>query len=109
MVVRDKTYPYHTNLLSDDEFNKKIIELMQYRDKAHVATDYQTLDDLFVLLSNIDVLISMRLHPILLASLVYTPSISISYSPKVEIFMKKLGKQYYIVPIDKLESRRILS
>ena len=109
MVVKDKTYPYHTNLLSDDELSKKIIELMQHKDKAYVVNNYQTLDDLFVLLSNIDVLISMRLHPILLASLVGTPSISIAYSPKVEIFMKKLSKQSYIVPINKLERRKILS
>ena len=109
MVIKDKTYPYHTNLLSDDEFSRKVIGLMKHRDKAHVVTDYQTLDNLFVLLSNIDVLVSMRLHTILLASLVDTPSISISYSPKVEIFMKELGNQYYIVPIYKLESRKILS
>jgi len=51
----------------------------------------------------------MRLHPILLASLVGTPFISISYSPKVEIFMKKLGMQNYIVPIDKLENKKVIS
>jgi len=109
MVIKDKTYPYHPNLLSDDELSKKIIEFMQHKDKAYIVTDYQTLDDLFTLLSNIDVLISMRLHPILLASLVGTPSISISYSPKVEIFMKELNMHYYIVPIDKLENKKILS
>lgn len=109
MVVRDKTYPYHTNLLSDDELSKKIIELMQHKDKVYVVNNYQTLDDLFVLLSSIDVLISMRLHPILLASLVGTSSISIAYSPKVEIFTKKLSKQSYIVPINRLERSKILS
>ena len=109
MVVKDRIYPYHTTLLSDDELSNKVIKLMKHKDKVQVVADYRTLDDLFVLLSNIDILISMRLHPILLASLVGTPSISISYSPKVEIFMKELGMQHYIVPIDKLENKKVIS
>ena len=109
MVTKDKTYPYHMNLLSDDEVGKKIVEIMKHKNKAHIIADYQTLEDLLTLLSTVDILISMRLHPILLASLVNTPSIAIAYAPKVEVFMKELGMSYYTIPINELESKKVLS
>jgi polysaccharide pyruvyl transferase CsaB len=53
-------------------------------------------------LANFDILIGMRLHSLIFASLSYTPIVSVSYSSKVSSFIKSLQSDKWNTSIDSL-------
>lgn len=50
------------------------------------------------LLASAELVVAMRLHAAILAAGVYTPSVGISYDPKVLSFYAELGLQEYVLP-----------
>ena len=52
-------------------------------------------DEMLALSSCFDLLIGMRLHSLVFASMTATPMIGLSYDPKVKAFMKTIGQPYF--------------
>lgn len=59
-------------------------------------------------LSKINVLISTKMHPLIVASSYNIPTIGISYNFKVDNYMKMIGREKYCCRIDELKATNIL-
>lgn len=60
------------------------------------------------LMESVDVFIGEKLHSVVLAMCVYTPSIMLEYRPKCRDFMASLDLEAFNIPTDKLSVEQIL-
>ncbi|MDD5258592.1 MAG: polysaccharide pyruvyl transferase CsaB [bacterium] len=55
--------------------------------------NWDTLEDIFTFYENVDILISMRLHALILAAVYGKPMLGINYDPKIDSFLRLFGQQ----------------
>ena len=80
-------------------------EICSQLPECHVLPGEFSPSDMMELLSNIDILISMRLHAIILASNVFTPSMGIVTDEKMMNFMRMTGQEGNTIAFGNLEPR----
>jgi polysaccharide pyruvyl transferase CsaB len=73
----------------DQEVARKIKSRM--RCPAVLLEDEYTTSELLSLVGNLDVLIGIRLHALIFATVMHVPMVGISYDPKVDRFLETLG------------------
>jgi polysaccharide pyruvyl transferase CsaB len=73
------------------------------RCETHVVTATYDPREIAGILGSMDLVISMPLHPAILASRSYVPVVAIAYNPKVTNFMRRIGLDYYVVPVEALD------
>ncbi|WP_273484631.1 polysaccharide pyruvyl transferase CsaB [Desulforamulus ruminis] len=75
----------------DLEISREIAEKM---DQPAVVLDRQySVVEMAGLIANMDLLIGMRLHALILAAVMHVPPVALSYDPKIDRFMGLLGKE----------------
>jgi polysaccharide pyruvyl transferase CsaB len=72
------------------------------RCEKHVVTATYDPREIAGILGSMDVVISMPLHPAILASRSYVPVVAIAYNPKVKNFMRRIRLDDYVVPMEAL-------
>jgi polysaccharide pyruvyl transferase CsaB len=89
--VRFQFLPFH--LPSDQEASQYIIDRLQNVDNAEVVIHGGTEDpqEMLAEVSHCDLLIGMRLHSLIYAANVQVPVMGISYDPKINHFLHRLG------------------
>jgi len=93
----------------DSEESMNIIKCINNRDKATVS-NWWTIDAVnYDFFKKIDYLISMRLHPQIMASLFGIPFISIVYHPKIASLLKMLDYNQYSCDLASLTTDKILT
>lgn len=68
----------------------KISRLMDSR--RAVLQDKYTIEELFSIIGNLDALVGMRLHALIMAAVMGVPQVGVSYDPKVDRFMELVGQ-----------------
>ena len=92
-------YPFITDLLKKNNLkgNKRI----------HILRGMYTPNEVLGIYSEMDVIIGMRLHSMILSSVANTPFVAISYSPKTKRFLNKICYERYSMNIKNLNSDNI--
>ncbi|MDH7577566.1 MAG: polysaccharide pyruvyl transferase CsaB [Bacillota bacterium] len=80
--------PFH--FPGDLQASREVSWLMQ--EPALLVRSKLSVDTLFSLLGRLDLVLSMRLHALIMASVMRTPCVGISYDPKVERFLELTGQ-----------------
>ncbi|MBO8170325.1 MAG: polysaccharide pyruvyl transferase CsaB [Bacillaceae bacterium] len=74
--------------------SREIIKHMNHRDKPHrVFLLDQKMDfrDIISVIENMDFVLGMRLHSVILSAVTGVPFVALSYDPKVERFVERIG------------------
>ena len=94
----------------DSDFCRQILQRL-----GHAARQVQLIDTASVtpsqlqgMISQLELLISMRLHPMIFAANTATPFIALNYAEKVAAFCHQLGWQNYLVELEGDWSTRVL-
>lgn len=75
----------------DFKTSEEVAELMEQ--SAAVLPGQYSVVEMASLISNMDLLIGMRLHALILAAVMDVPPVALSYDPKIDRFMGLLGKK----------------
>jgi len=80
----------------------KIRNAMNHKSRVVMCSTAFTPSAFMTLASTLDVLISQRLHPLILAGLLSVPVLAIPYSAKVRSYMEEIGAAEFCVEYSKL-------
>jgi polysaccharide pyruvyl transferase CsaB len=86
-----------------------VLALMKSHDEACLLGERYTPQEMMALLGEMDLVIGMRLHSLILAATVNVPVIGIAYDPKIMSFMSSISQDEYAVNIEDLHVERCLS
>lgn len=90
---------YHVDLDIESEIYNK---LRQKYDNIYLVKEYLHIERYLSLVGNMDIMLSMRLHGLIFATLMGVYPIGISYDPKIDGFMKELDRiqNHYVEDFD---------
>jgi polysaccharide pyruvyl transferase WcaK-like protein len=103
---RGKEYHHHN---FDDLLGRRVQKGIDRKDRFSMMEREYPPDELKGLLSQLDLLIAMRLHTLLIASDQGIPMIAFDYAPKLRSFMSSIGREDYLIPADDLDAARIMT
>ncbi|NEW08873.1 polysaccharide pyruvyl transferase CsaB [Paenibacillus sp. SYP-B3998] len=90
--VRLRFLPFH--LPSDEVASQFVIDrLGDHGSRVEMASGIAHPQDMLELVAECDLLIGMRLHSLIYAASQYVPMVGISYDPKIDQFLHRLGMQ----------------
>ncbi len=75
----------------DLKTSEEVVALMEQ--PAVVLSGKYSVVEMASLIANMDLLIGMRLHALILAAVMHVPPVALAYDPKIDRFMGLLGKQ----------------
>lgn len=75
----------------DLQTSQEVKELMEQ--PAVVLSERYSVVEMASLIANMDFMLGMRLHALILAAVMHVPPVAISYDPKIDRFMGLLGRQ----------------
>ncbi len=103
---RGKEYHHH---IFDDMLGRRVLNKIDRKDRFSVLEKEYAPDELKGLLSQLDLLIAMRLHTLLIASDQGIPLIAFDYAPKLRSFMSSIGREEYLIPTEDLDVPTIMT
>jgi polysaccharide pyruvyl transferase WcaK-like protein len=74
-----------------------------YSEEQIIENSIQTLDDLMMQLSMMDVVVASRFHCVLLSQLVNKPVLALSFNSKIDLLMADTGQAEYCLQIDRFD------
>lgn len=86
-----------------------VLVLMKSSDEACLLSERCTPQEMMTLLGEMDIVIGMRLHSLILAATMNVPVIGIAYDPKIIGFMSSINQDKYAISIEDLRVERCLS
>jgi polysaccharide pyruvyl transferase CsaB len=92
---------------TDNVLDKKISEEISQRCKCDtrlITADKYCPTEFAGLLGSMDIVITMPLHSAIIASISHIPIVAIDYNPKVRNFMRLIGQEEYLLPVENLEN-----
>lgn len=93
-------YPFRDIHYDDDRIiNQRVYNQLKYKESAKLVEVVPSVHKFINDLENIDFLIGMRLHSLILASSKGIPVIALEYMPKVREYMQIIGQEAYIMPM----------
>lgn len=98
-------------LLADPSGDKRISTQIQKKLKCNsvIIKGYYSPIEYSGILSEMDLLISMPLHPLIISSNHAIPLVAIDYNAKVRYFMRLLNQEEFVVPIERLKNLETIS
>lgn len=95
-----KLYPMQYD--SDLEISREIKKLS--KNDIYIKEKEESIDSLLEDIASLDILVGMRLHSLIFATIVNIPAIGIEYDPKIKNFMKE-SNQLYGCHIDDIDHK----
>jgi polysaccharide pyruvyl transferase WcaK-like protein len=86
-----------------------VLALMKSSDETCSLIERCTPQEMMTLLGEMDLVIGMRLHSLILAATMNIPVICINYDPKIMGFVSSINQDKYAINIDDLHVERCLS
>ena len=94
-------YPMRDIHYDDDRLiNRQVRNHLSRPERARCVDTPPTVTDFVDALEEVDLLIGMRLHSVVLASAKGIPSIALEYMPKIREYMHLIGQGAYILPME---------
>lgn len=90
----------------DSEESQKVAEIM-HQPSITLAANYTPLE-IMSILKNSDLVLGMRLHTLIMAAVLDKPMAALSYDPKIDGFMQSLRLDSDMVPVDQVDSARLI-
>jgi polysaccharide pyruvyl transferase WcaK-like protein len=87
----------------DDVVCREIIELMTHRERAYVLKGDHPPAVLKGFLGEMDLVVGMRMHALVLASMMGVPVVGIALAPKFKAFHEMIGQQAYLIPVEAVD------
>jgi polysaccharide pyruvyl transferase WcaK-like protein len=87
----------------DDQVSKQIVDLMEFKENAFVIKGDYSPNELKGFLGQMDLVIGMRMHSLILASMMNVPVIGIALSPKFSSFLQLIGQSEYLIPPENID------
>lgn len=99
---------YVTGFRHDDlEISKLIVSQMRNADQARIV-NVKTAGQFKALINNVDMLVSSKMHPAVMAASAYVPTVYVAYDHKQVGFFSSLGVDDGIVSISEVSYERLL-
>lgn len=93
----------------DAQIMKKIFQKVKKKKQIRLPfLKMPSVQDYLQAINQLDLLIAMRLHPLIFAHLQGIPKIALSYAPKVNAFMKAINEEKALFSLDKLNEKKLL-
>lgn len=92
----------------DLDISKLILGRMKHANKAKIV-EVPTVEEFNSWIGSVDMVISSKLHPVVLASSGFVPSLSVAYDHKQTGFMMSLGLADCVLNIGEITSNKLLS
>lgn len=93
---------------TDSHITQEIVNEINDRSKVHIVKSTISLEEIVRLFKNSHCVVSMRLHPLIIAMMVGTPILGIAYSDKIESFLNQNGFEYFAADPKDLENSDLL-
>ncbi len=102
--------PLNTESPDDDcQTIDLVCDSMAHSDRCHVIRRQYGPREIAGIFKQCEFVLAVRLHAAVLASSVFTPTVAISYGPKVEGYMKLVKQEANILHLETLEKEHVLS
>jgi polysaccharide pyruvyl transferase WcaK-like protein len=103
-------FPHFISGFENDDFevSKIVMSKMRNRDRARVFK-IDSLDEFKLCLEQMELLISSKMHPMVLATSGYVPTVCIAYDHKQIGFLRDLGLSEFLIPLKDVDSETIVS
>jgi colanic acid/amylovoran biosynthesis protein len=103
-------FPHFITGFENDDFevSKTVMGMMKNHGRARVFK-IDSLDEFKLCLEQMKLLISSKMHPMVLATSGYVPTVCIAYDHKQTGFLKDLGLEEYLIPLKHVNSETIVS
>ena len=83
--------PFHFN--EDMEIISRVMKELDSTEGIHVVTESMYVDDYLSFIGTMDLVLSMRLHGLIFATLMGVVPVGISYDPKIDSFLKEIEEE----------------
>jgi colanic acid/amylovoran biosynthesis protein len=93
---------------SDDVTSEEIIQLISRKNRARIAHLGSGVDYLMTILSNLDYIVTTRMHLLIFAAMNRIPTIAIMYEPKTEFLAEMLGIKEFVIRIDEVSAEKLI-
>lgn len=100
--------PHYVSGFSNDDLqiSKAIRDRMVHRDKATIV-DAGSVEEFKSLIGGVDLLVSSKMHPCILAASSYVPSLCVAYDHKQTSFFASLGMEKDVIPLQNVTSEKL--
>jgi len=96
------------NKKSDLEINKKLKSLINHKNNVVIYSDYKHPKDIINKISEMDIMISMRLHGLIVSASFGIPSIGLIYDKKITNFLSQINMEDYLIDLNNFNDSFIL-
>jgi polysaccharide pyruvyl transferase CsaB len=91
----------------DIGISRQAAKLLNKHDEAVVLKENYSTEEIMAITKNMDLLVGMRLHSLIMASTVGVPMVGLSYDPKIDRFLRQIG-QVALVSTNNLNSQTLV-
>lgn len=84
----------------DDKVSKEIINLMKFKENVFLITGDYSPNELKAFLGQMDLVIGMRMHSLIMSSMMGVPVVGIDISPKFAPFFHLIGQEYFLIDVE---------
>lgn len=106
LINKEGIYPIFVPMegIHDVEASEEVINRMEHKDHCMILPTNYTPNQYLNFIANTNLVIGMRLHSLIFATIVNVPHIGISYDPKVKSLLERNDLWPYAFEIDKINS-----
>ncbi len=95
-------------ILNDAQVSKETMDLMKFKENVFILTGEYSPKELKAFLGQMDLVIGMRMHSLILTSMMNVPVIGIELSPKFHSFFELIGQIEYLLALNNINYRSLL-
>jgi polysaccharide pyruvyl transferase CsaB len=93
---------------NDAAVAERVRSLLRHPERASVLPSGGDPIALGAILGRCDLVVGMRLHAMILAATAGVPAVALSYDPKVELVMRQLDAERFVVPLADIDARTLV-
>ena len=93
----------------DDSVSREIINLMRNKERAYLLQGDYSPDELKAVFGEMNLVISMRMHALIMASMMGVPVIGLNISPKFTPFFQMIRQESYLIDVKHVDFHLLLS